>query len=382
MDIFTQSRAIREWVYSKQLLQITNVYQLQSNGNYPMFQNMVMDGVMYAIGLTILRIILNSSLLQQIVSKTLKKPKVTTLPFENKALELIYTKKKFNLPEIGEIKEYSKQIGVSFVEIDKWFKIKTELNRFEVKVMRTKECIFRLLCYSFISGVGLFILMEEDVENYLVKPELSLMKIFENEPKELWMNYYTKLQIPLYLHLICHHVMSFESIEMFIHHLLVLFILSYCYLSNFLYIGVFSFVLHDVTDIAMESSRLLNYLGLPNTSAIAALLLNILWAVGRVYVFTTKVYVPLFFPATFYYPLEKGHRQYVADKVLGGSRSVLTVVVGAVLLLNIYWLIKITNITRKAYWSGVSKEKRERALTDVSTDDDRSEVETESEYSD
>ena len=64
---------------------------------------------------------------------------------------------------------------------------------------------------------------------------------------------------------------------------------------------------------------------------------------------------------------------------MGGVKKTFFVLISIIVLMNLYWFFLITRMNYRVLWTGVDKKKRERAMTDLSTDDDRSEVETESE---
>lgn len=293
---------------------------------------------------------------------------------------------------------------MSIEDINRWFHQRQLQDRFEIKKKRCQEGLFRLVAYSICTAWAFFLLTDsKNVKqaegpgnreyHLLQEPIYSLMFLFtkgdDHRPTFLEVSYFTKLQIPLYLHLTFNHVMEmsqrsvqpgfkwvFEFLEMLLHHCLVLFILLLSYMGNLLYLTTFCLFLHDSTDVLLEGSKLLSYFELPNVSVILFITLNIAWGYNRLYLFCKMVVLPLFLTSP-----DGRFWQYgmFGDAILGRVKQVFFGLIVVILLMNIYWFVLITRMNWRVFFVGISDEKKDRAMTDLSTDDDGSEIETETE---
>jgi len=272
-------------------------------------------------------------------------------------LEKLYQQRRLNLPDINEVKILSTKLRFSVEEINKWFQIKQRMDRNRIKTKRFREGVWRLLMYSICFCYGLSLARKEpwyhDTKlcwvDILTVPMWEELKIF-----------YICLQLPLYLHLSLYELMdsrkSNDTWEMTSHHIVAALLLILSFLGNFSKIGTLCLLYHDVTDLFLESTKIFNYLKWTGFSNMLFFGLVICWGYSRLYKFTYVILYSVFVEA-------------VEMDVFGTSFYAFAGLLLVILGLNIFWFYAIGNMAYRILWAG-TEEVRERAMTDLSTDDE------------
>eukprot|EP00924_Labyrinthula_sp_SR-Ha-C_P004677 snap_masked-scaffold_1-processed-gene-7.21-mRNA-1 protein AED:1.00 eAED:1.00 QI:0/-1/0/0/-1/1/1/0/380 len=364
MDFTASNEAIRKVFWHENFIADVNFLKLNlsSPSNLPLIEELTSISFVCCVFLFIVNLVLENIVLLPIIASKMKKRK---LPFESEDLERIYLSSKHELPTINERKALSKVIRIELEDINKWFKVREKNDRTDIKRKRTAESVWRLMLYSSVVGFEAYLLSTDktlqncfaDFNSCFKKPE------FFEPASPFAKHFFVCVQIPLYFHLLISHCLHFfqrvhvDFLEMFSHHLLVLFILGVAYFGNFLAITFIGLCLHDVTDVFLEVSKLANYFEWHSTSLLSFVAVDFVWGFCRLFLFIIKIVVPLF----------------AEDQFFGQIKPAILILICGIFLLNLYWFWLITRLNYKMLWKGVGK-KRERALTDLSTDDDMSEL--------
>ena len=169
----------------------------------------------------------------------------------------------------------------------------------------------------------------------------------------------------------------FEMFEMLMHHLIVLSILFMSYAGNILFLTTYCLMLHDSTDILLEAAKLSGYFSFANSSVILTVALSLAWGYNRLYLFSLKVVIPLFLSSN---DQKRWGLGMFGDENLNGVKKLAFGLIVVIMIMNVYWFVLMTRMTYRVIWGGDAEEKRDRALTDLSTDNDASEIDTETEF--
>lgn len=128
------------------------------------------------------------------------------------------------------------------------------------KVTKFVEAVWRCLLYTastLLGTIGLFYpnkaVWIKDSKHYFIDwPNHTLSSILQT---------YYQIQIGSYLHqLLWTEVSRSDAIEMIIHHIVTLALLLISYWTNFTRIGTSILLLHDTSDVFLETAKIFNYI--------------------------------------------------------------------------------------------------------------------------
>jgi len=260
MDIAASFPEFAHFMWSKKVVEANDFNKLAAEENLPMVSDLLTLTIGSAILITMFRWGFEALLSVSFVTNLVKAREVP-LPMSSTKLEDIYQDKKKVIPDINEVKKLSLETKFSVEQINKWFHIRQRMDRNQIKVNRFRESVWRLLMYSICVVEGWNIVSEAP---YYKNTELCWQNMLSEPISERLKYYYVGLQIPLYLHLVVQHVFesrsSSDGWEMRSHHVVTVILLLLSYVGNLTKIGAICLVYHDVTDILLESAKVLNYL--------------------------------------------------------------------------------------------------------------------------
>ncbi len=354
MDLAVASETWRQFLWSeKNQLSLETLKNMQKSGDYPVTRDLGLS-VLCALLLTILKMVLDRIVFTPLAKRILfLRPE--ELPFSNSTLELEFVKSKGAIcADINMIKTLATTQNLSVEKINLWLKVRQARDRNANKLQRFLESLWRLVVYSTTVCVGVSVLMPlpwvvnrekcwDDWETHKLDPGMGMFYIY--------------LQLPLYLHLLFTLVTEMKNLrsvwEMTLHHVLVILLMTFSYLGNFVRIGALALMSHDVTHVFLEMSKMSNYLKWYSLSDLLFASFALSWVYARLWWFSTEVVLPAF-----------QHK----DLVLGNSQFVFLPLLCFVLVLDLYWFKIIASMAYRILWGGVNK--RSNDVTDMTTDDD------------
>lgn len=77
--------------------------------------------------------------------------------------------------------------------------------------------------------------------------------------------------------------------EMFVHHVITLMLLSFSWVYNLTRIGVYTLLLHDCSDIFLESAKMANYMKKQDLSTGIFVIFTIVWTATRLVIYPKNV---------------------------------------------------------------------------------------------
>lgn len=196
-------------------------------------------------------------------------------------------------PNEERIEGLSKQLGWSTYEVKRWFK--TRRQQLKPSLMRkATESSWRFVVYLATTVYGTIVTFKE--------PWLWDLKLcfsgHGTHPLTDEIYYYYLLETGFYLSLIMSlfvDVKRKDFWQMVIHHFVTFSLLALSYSTGFFRIGCIIMLLHDVTDVFLESSKVLHYANWDTTTTIGFVLFAL------VFYSTRLVYYPFWVLYTVYY---------------------------------------------------------------------------------
>uniref|UniRef100_A0A8C5GQ02 Ceramide synthase 2-like n=1 Tax=Gouania willdenowi TaxID=441366 RepID=A0A8C5GQ02_GOUWI len=266
---------------------------------------------------------------------------------DNPVLQHYYTTKSRN-PAQNDINGLSKKSSLSVRQVERWFRRRRTQDRPGV-LKKFREASWRLVFYicAFIGGI--FALYD---------------KVWLFDTKEVWTGFpkqsmldsqywYYVLEMSFYgclLFSVAFDVKRKDFKEQIIHHLATLMLLSFSWCVNYIRIGTLVMLVHDASDVLLESAKLFNYAKWEKTCKTIFVVFAIVFMVTRLIIFPfwlihcTWVYPVLYYPPFFGYYF------------FNGMLMVL-------LCLHMFWAFLIVRMVKKFMFGTISHQTEEPCPT-------------------
>ncbi|KAG7482719.1 ceramide synthase 3 [Solea senegalensis] len=273
---------------------------------------------------------------------------------DNHILELHYTTQSRN-PAQPDIDGLSKKSSLSVRQVERWFRRRRTqdlpgvLKKFREACWR---CVFYL--FAFIGGIVAL----HDKEWFY-----DTQEVWTGFPKQSMLEsqyWYYILEMSFYASLlfsITFDVKRKDFKEQIVHHLATLVLLSFSWCVNYIRIGTLVMLVHDASDILLESAKLFNYAKWEKTSHCIFVVFAIVFMVTRLIIFPfwlihcTWVYPVLHYPAFFGYYF-------------------FNVMLVILLCLHLFWAYLILRMIRKFMFGNLIRD--ERSENEEEEDEDNS----------
>ncbi|XP_028297296.1 ceramide synthase 2 [Gouania willdenowi] len=261
---------------------------------------------------------------------------------DNPVLQHYYTTKSRN-PAQNDINGLSKKSSLSVRQVERWFRRRRTQDRPGV-LKKFREASWRLVFYicAFIGGI--FALYD---------------KVWLFDTKEVWTGFpkqsmldsqywYYVLEMSFYgclLFSVAFDVKRKDFKEQIIHHLATLMLLSFSWCVNYIRIGTLVMLVHDASDVLLESAKLFNYAKWEKTCKTIFVVFAIVFMVTRLIIFPfwlihcTWVYPVLYYPPFFGYYF------------FNGMLMVL-------LCLHMFWAFLIVRMVKKFMFGTLTRDER------------------------
>ncbi|TWW72709.1 ceramide synthase 2-like [Takifugu flavidus] len=202
-------------------------------------------------------------------------------------LESFYTQRSRH-PTQSEIASLMTQCGKSQRQIETWFRCRRNQDR-PCQTKKFGEASWRFVFYLTSFAGGLACLKDApwfwNLRECWVQYPVQVM-----ERAHYW---YYMLELGFYLSLLLRisvDVRRKDFREQVIHHLATITLLSFSYCANYIRIGTLVMLLHDSSDILLESAKMLNYgTGWRNTSEALFVVFAVVFLVTRLLIFPSKI---------------------------------------------------------------------------------------------
>ncbi|KAK1798552.1 hypothetical protein P4O66_006845 [Electrophorus voltai] len=266
----------------------------------------------------------------------------------NAILEHYYASRS-KTPGKVDITGLSKKCGWSSRHMERWFRRRRNQERPGV-LKKFREASWRFVFYvgAFIGGI--VALYDVSISPLPLKPWFyNLREVWTAYPKQSILEsqyWYYILEMSFYWSLllsITFDVKRKDFKEQIIHHLATLTLLAFSWCANYIRVGTLVMLVHDSSDVFLESAKVLNYAKWEKTCNSLFALFAVVFMVTRLIIFPfwiihcTWVYPPDHYPVFFGY--------YFFNAMLG-----------ILLMLHIFWAYLIVSMLKKLLFGSVSSD--------------------------
>ena len=222
------------------------------------------------------------------------------------------------------------------------------------KVVKFVEAVWRFIFYLVFEIVGYFTLVSPTVAPWLG----DTTQHWEHWPlHDLTgpIRFYYQVELGSYIHqFLWTEVERSDAVEMMVHHLTTIALISLSYLTNFTRVGTSILFLHDSADIFLESAKIFNYISKADGRVWAKHMTDVVFATFAIIFFITRIIVyPRFILSSVLYeaPVYLGGSDWIGFYVFAGLLIVLQV-------LHIFWFYLIARMIYKLITTGIEKDER------------------------
>jgi len=185
-------------------------------------------------------------------------------------------------PSSGDIAAIAKRIDISEAKIVKWFRIKNRSVRPQL-LTKFNESFWKFSYYLAAFAYGCYVLADEP---------------WALETRQWWIDfprhplngdvfvYYIGV-LGFYWSLVLSHffdVQRKDSMQMFVHHLVTISLMSFSWFNNFVRVGCFIVVLHDAVDFWLEGAKMARYCSSRLCDLLFVVFMSV-WFVTRLVIF-------------------------------------------------------------------------------------------------
>jgi ceramide synthetase len=221
------------------------------------------------------------------------------------------------------------------------------------KIVKFVEAVWRFIFYLVFEIVGYYT---------LVKPELAPWLVDTTQHWEHWplheltgaIRFYYQVELGCYIHqLMWTEVSRSDAMEMMIHHITAILLISLSYLTNYTRVGTSILFLHDAADIFLESAKIFNYTSKAPGRAWAKVLTDVFFATFAVIFFITRLVIyPRFIVSSvlFEAPLFFG-TDWIGFWIFAGLLIILQ-------CLHVFWFYLIGRMIFRLVTTGIDKDER------------------------
>ncbi|CAG5850463.1 unnamed protein product [Menidia menidia] len=315
--------------------------------------------VPYAFGFLLVRYLFERYIATQLAVSAGIKQQVHLKAVDSPILEVFYMTRSRN-PVQADIDGLSKKCGWSVRQVERWFRRRRRQD-YPGVMKKFREASWRFCFYlcAFIGGVLALYDKEwlyDTREVWTAYPKQSMLS------SQYW---YYILEMSFYgclLFSVTFDVKRKDFREQIVHHIATLILLSFSWCANFIRVGTLVMLIHDASDVLLESAKLFNYARWEKTSNTLFVFFAVVFMVTRLIIFPfwlihcTWVYPILHYPAFFGYYF---------------FNVMLVVLLG----LHIFWAYLILRMIRKFLFGTLTRDER----SDVDEEDEQDTSSTEEE---
>ena len=133
------------------------------------------------------------------------------------------------------------------------------------KMAKFAEAFWRFIFYTLFCVVGYFTLFQPELALWVADTRHNWIK-WPEHPMTSMLEFYYQVELGCYFHqLMWTEIHRSDAAEMILHHLTTIALVMSSYLTNFTRIGSSILLLHDLSDVFLESAKVMNYISLANS---------------------------------------------------------------------------------------------------------------------
>ncbi|XP_013382240.1 ceramide synthase 6 isoform X1 [Lingula anatina] len=329
------------------------------NGIYhPQVQDLIWYPIPLAVVLLVLRLLFERYIAAPIAVHLGVKEKVIVQVPHNPILENEFKRNKN--PSDKQLQAIVKQTDWTRRRVERWFRLRRNLGR-PSDIVKFSENSWRFCFYLSAFVYGITILWD--------KPWFW-------ETRNCWMGYpdqhvtddvfwYYMLELAFYWSLSASQFADIKRKdfwEMFLHHIVTIFLMSMSWSNNYVRIGTLVLAVHDAADFWLEAAKMAKYAGRQKLCDFLFGGFALVWLITRLIIFPTRVIRST---------LLEGHTTVKVDPFTYPFYWVYNILLTSLLVLHIFWFYLICKVAFTAFLKGkVEKDERSESEEQSSEEPD------------
>lgn len=260
----------------------------------------------------------------------------------------------YSYQDFNYIKKVSEELRISESIIYEYLSKKSKKEKLDKKIVKFVEASWRLIFYTIFCVIGIKALLYPktaswitDTANYWTYwPEQHII-----EPDVL---FYYLVELGAYLHqLAWTEVTRSDAAEMIVHHMVTILLIVFSYLLNFSRIGSIILLLHDLSDVFLESAKCFNYISKAKGRKWAKYICDVMFAIFAITFFLTRL---VYFPRYVIYDV-----LFVSPITFNNDWFGYWTFAGLLIILeslHIFWFYLVAKMLVKLFTTGIEKDER------------------------
>jgi len=256
--------------------------------------------------------------------------------------------------------------GLTNIEINNYLHNRKRFHANTKKIIKFEEAVWRFLIYVAMVFLGAYALFYPEPVAWV------------KDTKDMWSNwpydsvkpiilFYYIVELGLYIHfLIYTEVQRSDTIEMIIHHVLTILLIIFSHIAHWSKIGSLFLILHDTSDVFLESAKIFNYISKVKGRGWASPVCDILFAIFAITFFITRL---MLYPRLVLWAAFIEGPMFLSAQ-FPGYIFFLSLATG-LQALHIFWFYLIARMIYKLFTSGIEKD-----IRSDDEDDEENESET------
>ena len=258
------------------------------------------------------------------------------------------------------MKAFCRRHSTSEAEVNKylWTRRKNASNT--KKIGKFVEALWRFILYVGCCIIGY---------QTLFVPKTASWVLDTNEHWDKWpihiisppMDFFYQVELGVYLHLLAWtEVSRSDAVEMIVHHITTILLLTFSYITNFTRVGASIMLLHDSADVLLESAKCFNYISKAKDSKWACKFCDTIFALFAITFLVTRLII---YPRYIIYSVF-----FEAPNHFGTNWAgfwVFSVLLVILQFLHIFWFYLIAKMLWNLASKGVEKDVRSDDEDDV-----------------
>ena len=164
-------------------------------------------------------------------------------------------------PKTDRIQGLAKQLDWSVMKVEQWFRKRRNLAKHSILKKATETC-WRCLLYFALFLYGCVTLFPT---NWLYDPNEWFRGYIREQPFTVALKWYYLIEFAFYTSLLFSQFLDHKRSDfwqMFLHHIVTLFLIYYSFTTALFRIGVVIMLIHDAADYWLEAAKIINYMKL------------------------------------------------------------------------------------------------------------------------
>lgn len=252
------------------------------------------------------------------------------------------------------VEEYCKSSGRNTEEVDLYLSRRNRYQIYQKKYIKFIEAFWRALFYSAFTILGYCALFVPEKVEWIVDPA----KQFTSWPYDLitpMILFYYHIELGCYFHqLLWTDSNHSDALEMMVHHIVTILLIVTSFLTNFYRVGSCILIIHDVSDVFLETAKVFNYSSqAPSRRWMKPYIVDPIFAFFAVTFFITRLVI---------YPgyiirsvLTDGYKEFTCD---WGGCYVYCGLLFVLQFLHIFWFCLIMRMVYKLATGTMQKDER------------------------